>query len=61
MEKFNHIKPMLLSEEKKPFNNKDYIYEIKFDGIRALIYIDKEIKIISRNGKIRVYNIKSTN
>lgn len=50
---FECLKPMLLSEEEKPFNSKDYIYEIKFDGIRALIYIDKEKIIIkSRNNTI---------
>ena len=55
MEKNNflNIFPMLLSEKEKPFNNKNYIYEIKFDGIRALVYInDKEITIKSRNGII---------
>ena len=42
---------MLLKEVDKPFNSKDYIYEIKYDGIRALIYAsDKEFKIITRNG-----------
>jgi len=49
---FNKIlRPMLLKEVDKPFNSKDYIYEIKYDGIRALIYAsDKEFKIITRNG-----------
>ena len=45
------LKPMLLEEGDKPFNSKDYLYEIKFDGIRALIYVGKSsFKIISRNG-----------
>lgn len=44
---------MLLHEIFKPFNSKDYIFEIKFDGIRALIYIDNEKIIIkSRNNVI---------
>ena len=43
---------MLLKEIDKPFNNKDYIFEIKFDGIRAIIYANKKLlKIYSRNGK----------
>lgn len=51
--KLNNIKPMLLSEENNPFNDKNYIYEIKFDGIRSIIYVNKnEIIIESRNGKI---------
>ena len=42
---------MLLEEVDKPFNDKDYLYEIKFDGIRALIYVSKNtFKIMSRNG-----------
>lgn len=46
------IKPMLLLEVKEPFNDKDYIYELKFDGIRSIIFKDKnKITIITRNGK----------
>jgi len=49
---FNKIlSPMLLKEVSKPFNDKNYIYELKYDGIRALIYAsNKEFKIITRNG-----------
>ena len=44
--------PMLLKEIKKPFNDKNYIFELKFDGIRVLIYANpKNINIISRNGQ----------
>ncbi len=50
---FLSLRPMLLREINKPFDSKDYIYEIKFDGFRALIYIDKNnIVIKSRNGTI---------
>lgn len=55
MEKNNFLKlkPMLLHEIDKPFNDDKYIFEIKFDGIRALIYINnKEIIIKSRNNVI---------
>lgn len=42
--------PMLLTEKNKPFDNRNYIFEPKFDGIRALIYANKnQIKILSRN------------
>lgn len=44
------VGPMLLEEIDKPFDSKDYIYEIKFDGIRTLFYVSpKSFKIISRN------------
>lgn len=50
---FLKLGPMLLKEIDKPFTSKDYLYELKFDGIRALIYINKgEIIIKSRNGNI---------
>lgn len=45
------IKPMLLKEVDKPFNNSNYLYELKFDGYRVLIYVSKdEFVIKSRNG-----------
>ena len=51
--KKNNFKPMLLSEKYNVFNDKNYIYEIKFDGIRALIFLNNnEIIIKSRNGLI---------
>lgn len=41
--------PMLLKEKIKPFNSSDYIYEIKFDGIRAIVFTSpKEVKIYNR-------------
>ena len=49
---FPNLDPMLLKEIAKPFSNKDYLYELKFDGIRALIYVSKDYFFIqSRNGK----------
>ena len=49
MFKEKNIHPMLLSEI--PFNfSDDYLYEIKFDGIRAIIYASlKGITIKTRN------------
>ena len=42
--------PMLLSEVKKPFDDQDYLFELKYDGIRALIFASpKEVIIKSRN------------
>lgn len=46
----NNITPMLLSESNKVPISNNYIYELKYDGIRALIYINsKNIKIYTRN------------
>lgn len=42
--------PMLLKEIDKPFDSEDYIFELKFDGIRAVIFANKKsVKIQSRN------------
>lgn len=49
--------PMLLKEVDKPFNSSDYLYEIKFDGYRAILFVNKDgITIRSRN-KIDITNM----
>ncbi len=46
------FKPMLLSEKRRPFDSEDYIYELKFDGFRAILHIGPDyFKIFSRNGQ----------
>ena len=35
-----NISPMLLNEVKEPFDDADYIYELKLDGIRCVAYIE---------------------
>lgn len=46
------IKPMLATLVKEPFDNKDWAYEVKWDGYRALAYIDdKKAELYSRNNK----------
>ncbi len=52
-----NIKAMQLKEESNPFDSKDYIYEIKFDGIRALIYLDKNTFIIKNRKCYDMTNI----
>lgn len=43
---------MLLEEMDKPFSSENYIFEVKFDGIRAIIFAnEKGIEIRSRNNK----------
>lgn len=45
--------PMLLNEIKKPFNDPDYIFELKFDGIRTLLFAEpKKITIRNKRGNI---------
>ena len=43
---------MLLKEIEKPFNSDNYIYELKYDGYRAIVYVsNKEVTVRSRNNK----------
>jgi bifunctional non-homologous end joining protein LigD len=45
------IKPMLASPVEKAFNNKDWVCEIKWDGVRAITFKENHaIRIQSRNG-----------
>ena len=54
--KSNLYKPMLAQTGGAPFNSKDWIFEIKWDGFRAISYIDDELRIISRNGRELKHN-----
>ena len=33
---------MLLEEQKEPFDDENYIFELKLDGIRAIAYLEKD-------------------
>ena len=35
------IKPMLIKHEQPPFDDDDYIYELKLDGIRCIAHLTK--------------------
>jgi DNA ligase D-like protein (predicted ligase)/DNA ligase D-like protein (predicted 3'-phosphoesterase) len=40
---------MLAKDAPTPFSDKDWIFEVKWDGFRAIAYIDEELSIKSRN------------
>lgn len=42
------IKPMLLGEVEEVFDSKEYLYEVKYDGIRVLVFVSKD-KVVVRN------------
>lgn len=47
-----NISPMLIADQKEPFDDDEYIYELKFDGIRTLLYSDGEsIEIRNKRNK----------
>lgn len=45
------MKPMLPSLAFEIPKGKDWLYEIKYDGFRAILHWEKEISLTSRNGK----------
>lgn len=46
------IKPMLATLVKAPFDDPDWTYEVKWDGYRALAYVNKgAVELASRNNK----------
>ena len=51
-----HYKPMLAQSAEAPFSSKDWIFEVKWDGIRAISYTNDELTIRSRNDKELKYN-----
>jgi len=44
-------KPMLARSVEEPFTSRDWIFEVKWDGIRAISYIGEDLSIKSRNHK----------
>lgn len=47
-----HIyKPMLARDSPTPFSGKDWFFEVKWDGFRAIAYVEEPFSLRSRNGK----------
>jgi DNA ligase D-like protein (predicted ligase)/DNA ligase D-like protein (predicted 3'-phosphoesterase) len=52
-----HIyRSMLARVAPKPFSDKDWIFEIKWDGFRAIAYVEEPYSLKSRNGKELKHN-----
>jgi DNA ligase D-like protein (predicted ligase)/DNA ligase D-like protein (predicted 3'-phosphoesterase) len=49
-------KTMLAKEAIKPFSSKDWIFEIKWDGFRAIAYVNEKVSLRSRNNKELIGN-----
>jgi len=48
---FLKIKPMLAHPFEKAFNDKDWVFEVKWDGVRAIVFTNNnDVRIQSRNG-----------
>jgi bifunctional non-homologous end joining protein LigD len=44
------ITPVRLIESPAPFDDPDYIFEFKYDGFRAVAYLEGSTKLLSRRG-----------
>src|SRR5436309_1155742 len=40
------VRPMLALPVDKPFDNKDWVFEIKWDGVRSILFLNKSKKIL---------------
>lgn len=49
-----NINPMLISEMRDPFNSPDFIYEIKWDGIRGISFLNGETDIRNKRNKLMI-------
>ena len=45
-----HIKPMLAKETNAAFDDPDWLFEVKWDGFRAIADLRSGVKLYSRNG-----------
>src|SRR5437867_10903383 len=47
----SNLRPIRLSRRSEPFDSKEFLFEIKIDGFRALAFIENgECRLVSRNG-----------
>ncbi len=49
-------RPMLASPADAPFSSDEWLFEVKWDGIRAISYVNEELSIRSRNQKELIDN-----
>jgi DNA ligase D-like protein (predicted ligase)/DNA ligase D-like protein (predicted 3'-phosphoesterase) len=54
-------KPMLAKLGSQPFSDKEWIFEIKWDGFRAIAYLNRNLSLKSRNGKELKYSFPELN
>ena len=47
------VQPIIPTRRKEPFDDPDWLFEFKYDGFRALCYLDQgRCRFISRNGNL---------
>ena len=48
------MQPMLIRDEIPPFDDKDFIYELKWDGCRCIAYLDKDGTVLKNKRNVRL-------
>src|SRR5690348_296908 len=47
----DNLRPMPLKRHREPFSHRDWFFELKHDGFRALAFVQKgKCRLVSRNG-----------
>ncbi|HBE87012.1 MAG TPA: DNA ligase [Lachnoclostridium sp.] len=49
-----NVSPMLISEMVEPFDSPNFIYEIKWDGIRTLSFLDSKTDMRNKRNKLMI-------
>lgn len=49
-----NVSPMLISEMKAPFDSPDHIYEIKWDGIRCISFLNDKTDMRNKRNKLMI-------
>ena len=44
-------RPMLAKPAAEPFSSPDWIFEVKWDGVRAIAYVDADVSLMTRNDR----------
>ena len=48
-----NLTPLPLQRRRDPFDHRDWLFELKLDGFRALAYVERgQGRLVSRNGII---------
>ena len=45
------MKPMLAQTAREPFDHKDWLFELKLDGVRCIAHLDRDTRLQARSGQ----------
>ena len=65
-----NVDPMLIHERQDPFNNENWVYELKWDGIRCIAYLDsnttdlrskRSLALVQKFPELNSINLQASN